>query len=191
MRRFSALVYGWRVKHVEEPLLKNLEAFVAFTRKRVGDPELAQDLVQDSLLKALQAERKPSENEDVIAWFYRILRRSIIDLYRRNDVRKRALERFEAELPAEPDADAERFVCDCVQRLIPDLPAQYQELVRRIDLNGEDVKDVAGALRISPNNLTVRLHRARKQLREKLEQVCRVCSEHGCLDCDCDGVEAC
>lgn len=80
------------VKHIEEPLLKNLQTFVAFTRKRVGDPHLAEDVVQESLLKALRSDRKPAVHEDVIAWFYRILRRSIIDLYRRRDVRNRALE---------------------------------------------------------------------------------------------------
>src|SRR4051794_6692525 len=89
-----------------EPLLRNLEVFVSFVRKRVGDPHLAEDLVQDSFLKALRAEHKPAPDEDVVPWFYRILRHSIIDLYRRDDVRKRALEKLQAELPEAPsDAD--------------------------------------------------------------------------------------
>lgn len=39
----------------EDALTENLNAFVAFARKRVGDPELAADLVQDSLLKAFKS----------------------------------------------------------------------------------------------------------------------------------------
>jgi RNA polymerase sigma-70 factor (ECF subfamily) len=35
------------------------------------------------------------------------------------------------------------------------------------------------------NNLKVRLHRGRKQLRERIEQTCRACATHGCLDCIC------
>lgn len=35
----------------------------------------------------------------------------------------------------------------------------------------------------------LRLHRARKQLRERLEATCRVCSKHGCLDCSCDAAD--
>ena len=96
------------VAHIEEPLLKNLQAFVAFTRKRVGDPHLAEDVVQECLLKALRSDRKPASDEDVIAWFYRILRRSIIDLYRRRDVRDRALERLQAELPEQPEGSASK-----------------------------------------------------------------------------------
>ena len=173
------------VTHIEEPLLKNLKTFVAFTRKRVGDPHLAEDVVQDSLLKALRSDRKPGANEDVIAWFYRILRRSIIDLYRRRDVRDRALERLQAELPEQPDAATERVLCQCVKRLLPGLPEQYRDVLQRIDLDGVTPKDAASALGLTANNLTVRLHRARHRLRAELMQSCKVCSKHGCLDCSC------
>lgn len=175
-----------RMRRVEEPLLKNLKTFVAFARKRVGDEHLAEDVVQDSLLKALLSVRKPGRDEDVIAWFYRILRRSIIDLYRRREVRSRALKQFQAELPHQPDAVAERLLCQCVKRLLSDLPDQYRDVLQRIDLDGASPVDAASALGLTPNNVTVRLHRARQRLRAKLEQNCKVCSKHGCLDCTCD-----
>ena len=43
------------MKKVESYLLDNLNEFVGFARKRLGDPELAADAVQESLLKALKA----------------------------------------------------------------------------------------------------------------------------------------
>ena len=175
-----------RVKRTEESLLKNLQVFVAFARKRVGDPHLAEDVVQDSLLKALRSDRQPARDEDVIAWFYRILRRSIIDLYRRRDVRTRALEQFQTELPQQPDAAAERVLCQCVKRLLPGLPDQYRDVLQRIDIDGASPADAASTLGLTPNNVTVRLHRARQRLRAKLQQNCKVCSKHGCLDCTCD-----
>ena len=171
---------------IQEPILQNLDTFVAFVRKRVGDPHLAEDLVQDSLLKALKADKKPSPNEDIIAWFYRILRHSMIDLYRRTDARKRALENFRAELPKTVTPEAERAICQCIYRLIRDLPEQYRELLQRIDLGGESIKEVAVALGATTNSLTVRLHRARKQLRARLQKFCRDCSTTACVDCSCD-----
>lgn len=174
------------VAHSEEPLLKNLQTFVAFTRKRVGDPHLAEDVVQESLLKALRSDRKPAADVDVIAWFYRILRRSIIDLYRRRDVRDRALEQLRTELPEQPDAAAERVLCQCVKRLLPSLPEQYRDVLQRVDLDGASPKEAAAALGLTTNNLTVRLHRARQRLHAELTQSCKVCSKHGCLDCTCD-----
>jgi RNA polymerase sigma-70 factor (ECF subfamily) len=172
--------------NAENALIKNLNAFVAFARKRIGDPHLAEDVVQDSLLKALRSDRKPDRNEDVVAWFYRILRRSIIDLYRRRDVRVRALEQFQVELPQQPDAAAERVLCQCVKRLLPGLPDQYRDVLQRIDLDGASPAHAASALGLTPNNVTVRLHRARQRLRAELQQSCKVCSKHGCLDCTCD-----
>jgi RNA polymerase sigma-70 factor (ECF subfamily) len=120
-----------------------------------------------------------------VAWFYRILRRSIIDLSRRNDARSRALERFEAELSETPTATEEKLLCQCFRRLLPALPEQYRELLQQIDLDGREPAEVASALGLTRNNLTVRLHRARKHLRELISKNCRACSKHGCLDCTC------
>lgn len=169
----------------EDALLANLNAFIGFARARLGDPDLAADVVQDSLLKALKSADQPADAEGSVAWFYRILRRSIIDLYRRRDVRDRALHRLESELSQTPSAEDTRMVCQCFKRLLPALPAQYRTLLQRIDLDGTSPKEVASALGISINNLNVRLHRARKHLRERLQATCRVCSQHGCLDCSC------
>jgi RNA polymerase sigma factor (sigma-70 family) len=174
------------VKHVEESLLKNLQAFVAFARSRVGDAHLAEDVVQESLIKALASANKPTAAEDTKAWFYRILRRSIIDLYRRRSVNKAALERLERELDSPPDREEERVACGCVKTLIPTLKPDYAELIRRLDLSGETPEQVGVALGMTANNLRVRHHRARQQLRERLEQTCQLCAKHGCVDCTCD-----
>ena len=175
---------------VEDSILKNLQTFIGFARKRVGDAHLAEDVVQESLVKALAADRKPAGEEDTVAWFYRILRRSIIDLYRRNDARSRALDRLEKEMPEAPTAADERLLCQCFKRLLPSVPEQYRALLQQIDLEGKDLADVAETLRITKNNLTVRLHRARKHLREMLSKNCRACSKHGCLDCTCGESDA-
>ncbi len=168
-----------------EIVLRNLEVFIAFARKRVGDPDLARDVVQESLVKALAADRRPGTDADTLAWFYRILRRTIIDLYRRRAARSRALERFERDLAESPIPGDARVLCGCFRRLLPGVPEGYRELLERIDLEGEDAGEVAGELGLTRNNLAVRLHRARRHLREALSRNCRACSTHGCLDCTC------
>lgn len=167
-------------------IVDNLQTFIRFARNRVGNDQLAEDVVQDSLVKALAADQKPTFEEDTVAWFYRILRHSIIDLYRRNDVRNRAMERLGEELPETPGEADEKLLCQCFKRLLPSIPEQYRELLLRIDLQGEDPGSVATSLGVTKNNLTVRLHRARKYLRDLLSRNCQACSKHGCLDCTCD-----
>src|SRR6188508_266007 len=98
---------------VETAIIKNLQTFVAFARNRLGDHHLAEDVVQESLLKALNADRHPETDEETTAWFYRILRRSIIDVYRKQGARSRALERFEKEIPEVPDEEDQKELCQC------------------------------------------------------------------------------
>lgn len=171
---------------VEEAVLRNLKVFVAFARSRLGDEHLAEDVVQESLVKALAADRQPKSEDETTTWFYRILRRSIIDIYRKQGARSRALERFEKEVPETPDAADERVLCQCFRRLMPLVPEQYREVLEEIDLKGKEIDVVAQNLGVTKNNLTVRLHRARKHLRNALAQNCRACSSHGCLDCTCN-----
>jgi hypothetical protein len=47
------------------------------------------------------------------------------------------------------------------------------------------VEDFAKANGITPNNASVRLHRARKSVAKELTAVCGACAEHNCLDCSC------
>ncbi|HEX2244412.1 MAG TPA: sigma-70 family RNA polymerase sigma factor [Gammaproteobacteria bacterium] len=170
-------------------LLKNVDEFTGFARKRLGDPELAADAVQESLLKALKAADQIRDEENAKAWFYRILRRTIIDLYRRRDARDRALSGLERELTSLPDKEEEVVVCACMERLLPGMTTQYAGLIQKVDLNEEPPDSVAESLGISRSNLNVRLYRARQQLKRRLEENCRVCAKHGCLDCHC-GSEA-
>lgn len=170
---------------IETQLLQELEQFTNFVRSRVNDPHLAADVVQDSLLKAVKAADQLRDDESVTAWFYRILRRSIIDLYRRRAVNQGALERLERELNIAPDAEEQRVVCECVETLIPTLKPDYAELIQRLDLENEAPEQVGAGLGMTANNLRVRHHRARQRLRERLEQTCRMCAKHGCLDCTC------
>jgi RNA polymerase sigma-70 factor (ECF subfamily) len=55
-------------------------------------------------------------------------------------------------------------------------------------LDDESIDDVASSLHITRNNATVRLHRARAVLRDRLMHVCGAHSVLDCLNCNCDDV---
>jgi RNA polymerase sigma factor (sigma-70 family) len=187
--RVRAEVNLVRMGRIEDAILKNLDVFVGFARSRLGDHHLAEDVVQESLIKALTADRHPETDEQTTTWFYRILRRSIIDVYRKQGARSRALERFEKEVPETPNENDEKELCQCFHRLLPLVPEQYRELLDQVDLQGKDPDAVSTHLGLTRNNLTVRLHRARKHLRKALTANCGACSVHGCIDCTCNDSE--
>ncbi len=167
-------------------LLNNLAAFQAFARKQLGDAELAADVVQDSLLKALKSSGDLEHEHNLRAWFYRILRNTILDLHKRRATQAKALEKFAQEMELDPALEGEQLVCECFRRLLPSLRADYAEVLQLVDLDGCSHEEAATRLSVTRNHLKVRLHRARQQLRERLQATCQLCATHGCLDCTCD-----
>jgi RNA polymerase sigma factor (sigma-70 family) len=170
---------------LRQTLVENLALLRAFALSRLGDSELAADVVQDTLLKALRAETRLEEGDNLVAWLYRILRNSITDLHRKRATQLRALENFGHQLDAGPDEEARQTVCRCLKQLLPTLRPEYADVVRRIDFEEQSQAEVASDLGISQGNLKVRLHRARQQLKDRLVATCQLCATHGCLDCDC------
>ena len=163
-------------------LLANHRRFLDFLTARVGRREDAEEILQDAFVRGLQKAGEIRDDESAVAWFYRLLRNAVIDHYRRAATGRKALEAHAREVP---EADMERAVCECVNDLVPLLKPEYSNLIRRVDLEGANVTAVADEIGISPGNARVRLHRARRALRDELERSCRTCATHGCLDCTC------
>lgn len=171
---------------LETYLLQHREALLAFIRSKIGDDALAEDILQDSLLKALRAAPELSDEEKLVSWFYQIIRNAITDTYRRKAAAARRLERYAFDQPeAEPPPADEAALCACFAGLLPTLKPEYAELIEAMDLGGATPEEMAGRLDLNRNNLKVRHHRARQQLRQRLEETCRTCAKHGCLDCTC------
>lgn len=173
-------------------LLAYESAFRSFLRRRLSDEAVAEDLLQQSLLRAVEQQHTLHNKESIIAWFYRVLRNAVVDYYRARAVETRKAEGLHEELNARgeqavpsPD-EIKPTVCACLERLLSEIRPAYAEVLRRIDLQGESPDAVAKDLQLTKNNLTVRLHRARQALRSTLEAACGICTKHGCLNCTCE-----
>ena len=180
-----------RTSGIVQRLLENEPAFRQFVRRRVGDEGVAQDILQQSLARAVERHHSLHNEESVLAWFYRILHHAVADYYRSQKSEVRRNQAFLEELTISgnhqepPPDEVKAAACACLYGLLPTLRGNYAELIKRIDLDGESPAHVAKELKISRNNLTVRLHRARQSLRASLEDACGICSKHGCLNCTC------
>lgn len=176
------------------PLARELharrDAFKAFLAARVGSEAEAEDILQNGLVKAVQHAGDLRDDQKAVAWFYQLLRHSLIDHYRAKDASRRrddALGTMIAALGDDtaPAAVFEKQLCQCLGGVVDTLKPLHAELLRRVDLDGEPVQDAARALKISANRASVTLHRARKELRARLEAFCGDCADGACLDCDC------
>lgn len=173
------------MEEFDSRLLEQRAKLLAYIRRKVPDPDLAEDVLQDSLLRALQAAPDLRDEERFIPWFYRILNNAIMDVYRRRQIeaRYRAASAEAAKRAMAPAEEA--ALCACIWDLIPTLKPEYAELIVELELWDGDPAQVAERLGITRNNLKVRRHRARRALRKRLEEVCRSCAAHGYPGCPC------
>lgn len=166
--------------------------FLAFLERRVGDPVLAEEILQEAFVRSLDRLGTIRERESAVAWFYRVLRNAVTDHWRRRGAAGRALDSFAAELDGkvEPEGEVRDAVCRCVARLAGTLKPEYAAALQRIEIDGVAVKDFADEVGISANNAAVRVFRARDALRKQVARSCGTCAEHGCLECSCGGPAA-
>jgi RNA polymerase sigma factor (sigma-70 family) len=150
----------------------------------VSDPDLAEDILQDSLLKALQRAPDLRDHDRLLPWFYQILRNAIIDAYRHQGVERKYTKEISVDEAPAVEMEEMTVLCACFSDLLPTLRPEYRELIQS-ELNEEKHESVARRLGISPSTLKVRRHRARQALRRRLGETCQLCATHGCLDCAC------
>ena len=177
------------VEQIAEQLVANHREFLAFVQKRVGNPAVAEEILQDAFVRSI--DKFDSVRDTAVGWFYRVLRNAIDDYHRRNAAAARKHEAFARELPDQDDADDElqRVVCKCVAQLAETLKPEYATALRRVEVDGISVKDYADELGISSNNAGVRVFRAREALSKQVARACGTCATHGCIDCTCQSAK--
>ena len=168
-------------------LVDNHREFLGFLERRLGDRALAEDILQDAFVRSLEKSSEIREEDSAVAWFYRMLRNATIDHYRRKGTQSRALELLAREMEdaVEPPPEIHDAICGCVSRLATTLKPEYEQAIRRVELDGVAVQDFASEAGITANNAAVRVFRARDALRKQVKVSCGTCADHGCLECSC------
>ncbi|MDZ4065940.1 MAG: RNA polymerase sigma factor [Tabrizicola sp.] len=152
--------------------------YLTYLRRRVSDPDTAEDLLQDFNLKVIQASRRTSTIHNTDAWLSRVLRNTLFDHYRRCDARRRAdaahavhVTVLSASDCIEPDAvevgsDGLQLaeIEGALERVRPDQAA----LLRALYLHDQPRERLAREFNITIGTLNVRVLRARRALRDAL-----------------------
>jgi len=169
-------------------LVARMDAFLKFVRRQVGDPDLALDVLQDSFIKALAKVGELRNESALVPWFYRILRTTAADAHRRRTADMRAMHALavepEPEEPSPADSEARAMVSACLEKLLLHMTPAYAELIQDLELAGGDPNAYARARNMTSGALKVKRHRARRQLQQLIETVCR-CAIDKSGDCVC------
>jgi len=176
--------YSETEKHrvFEKEFMPHIDSMYNFAFRLTNDEDDANDLVQDTYLKAFRFINSFEEGTNAKAWLFRILKNSFI-----NDFRKKSKEPskvdyqdVETTYNSEEDAETTQTVdlrAETVQDLIGDeianalnsLPVDFRTVIILCDIEGFTYEEMAKILDIPIGTVRSRLHRARMLLKEKLK----------------------
>lgn len=166
--------------------LVHFDALYNTALRLTRNPSEAQDLVQETYLKAYRFFDRFEPGTNMKAWLFTILRNTYINTYRKT-IRQQPQVDFEQVAPfyVDPAASLEwadrgsveemlrHVVQDDVKRALDDLPEDYRMVVLLADLEDFSYKDIAAIVGCPVGTVMSRLFRGRRLLRKQLEEFAR------------------
>ena len=153
----------------KDQLVETLPALRAYARSLTGDLADADDLVQETMMKALASASRFEDGSNMRAWLFTILRNT-----RNSQFRKRAREVEDVDgehaekqsAPGRPEATLEMQELEAA---LSRLPEDQREAVMLIGASGLDYSEASAIVGVSVDALKARVSRGRKKLAALLD----------------------
>jgi len=173
-----------RSKEFESLVLEHIDMLHAVAMRLTRNAADAEDLTQNTLVKALRFHDKFKEGTYIKAWLLTILRNTFINEYRRKARRPAQVELTGAEPAEDRSTDPEipmvvgrgnreglmELLDEQVKQAIEDLPEDFRGAVIMADLEDMSYKEIAEVMKCPLGTVMSRLYRGRKLLRDRLQE---------------------
>ena len=154
-----------------EQVVALIPALRAFARILCQTQENADDLVQETLIKAIANLNQYSEGTRLKSWLFTIMRNTFNTRYRKREREVIGLPPDSLNgLVSEPDQEWCARANE-VHAALMRLPAQYREILVLIVIQGESYEDAASICGCAIGTVKSRLNRARQRLKEELGEL--------------------
>ncbi len=160
--------------------IPHMDALYNFALKMTGDSDLADDLIQETYLKAFKFFDKFEQGTNCKAWLFRILKNSYINDYRKiskepDKVDYDDIQNFYENIKASEvksshlvDDEFSKLLDDDISGAIANLPEDFRTVIILSDIEGFTYEEIAEFVDCPIGTVRSRLHRARKMLYTKL-----------------------
>lgn len=174
-----------RERVFEEELLPQIDALYTFAYHLVYNEDDANDLVQETYLKAYRFIDKYEPGTNPKAWLFRILKNAFINQYRKRSRQpnKVDLEDYITYHDSEEGSYAgysdlrqdmfENMMGDEITMAINKLPEDFKIVILLCDIEGFTYEEISKIVSIPIGTVRSRLHRARNTLKENLQEYAR------------------
>ncbi|MEW6653609.1 MAG: sigma-70 family RNA polymerase sigma factor [Bacteroidota bacterium] len=164
----------------EREAIPHMNAVYNFALRMTGDEDDANDLVQETYLKAFRFFDKFEKGTNCKAWLFRILKNSYINDYRKavkepNKVDYEDVQNFYENVKSD-EINSKHYEQDAFSNLLDDeitkvlsaLPEDFRTAIILSDIEGFTYEEIADFVDIPVGTVRSRLHRARKMLYAQL-----------------------
>ncbi|MCH8494971.1 MAG: sigma-70 family RNA polymerase sigma factor [Balneolales bacterium] len=163
-------------------MIPHLDALYNFALRLTTDPTDAEDLVQDTIVKAFRFFNSYEKGTNAKAWLFRILKNSYINNYRKKSKQPHQVDYDEVSTYYETvrseqsdttdmeDIMYRELLDDQVTRALEKLPEDFRTVVLLCDVEGFTYEEIANMLDVPIGTIRSRLHRGRNLLRAALTE---------------------
>lgn len=166
----------------EAEFLPNLPALMSVATRLTGSRSKAEDLVQDTLLKAYRSREQYRAGTNPRAWLLAILRNTFLNSYRRRNLERRVFDGPDADALApgwigasslramrDPHSGALHELLEApLLTAIDELPPEFRMTVLLADIEEMSYREIADSMGCPIGTVMSRLHRGRRWLRTRL-----------------------
>jgi RNA polymerase sigma-70 factor, ECF subfamily len=155
------------------------DALLAFIDRRVRSREVAEDILQEVMLRIHRSASGVERAESVGGWVYAIARNAITDHYRSASVRRELARGSELDPgvvtgPGDDPADVRGELARCITPLLERLSPSFREALTLTEVEGLTQEDAAARAGLSLSGMKSRVQRARRQLKQVLVRCCEI-----------------
>lgn len=143
-----------------------------FIRKRIQNPQDAEDLTQEVFFKLAKSSDK--ELKSVKSWLYKVANHSIIDYYRKNKGATKEVEEKDLPIIDNLGKDTTHELSRCIRPFVEQLPENYRELMKMSELDEISQKEIAIRLSLNYTSVRSKIQRGRKKLKDLITSCCEV-----------------
>ncbi|MCB0549593.1 MAG: sigma-70 family RNA polymerase sigma factor [Phaeodactylibacter sp.] len=166
----------------EQEFLPQIDALYTFAYHLTYNEEDANDLVQETYLKAYRFIEHYMEGTNAKAWLFKILKNAFINQYRKRSKQPTQVDYEEVvnfhgeedtQYSSYMDLREEMFqhmMGDEVTNAINSLPVDFRVVILLCDIEGFTYEEISKIIDIPIGTVRSRLHRARNMLKEKLQE---------------------